>query len=232
MEYLKHFYEEEAKEKEIWDGDRENVLVEHIIDAIPKGINNVLDVGCGSGYLLSNIRSSFGIYGMDLSHNRIMAASSRLPHCKFIESKAEEIAIKPDSFDLIVLSEVLEHIPEYKKALRELVDVAKRYIIITVPNEKEIIKIKCPKCHFEHFLDGHINIFSKKTLASLLSAYPDVKIIKIKTFYTIFTYNRFTWKLPKVIRMNLDRFCIALSRWISFFKPNHILVLIEKKNNK
>ena len=46
-----------------------------------------------------------------------------------------ELPYKDNSFDLVICTEVLEHLEEPAKALKEILRVSKKYLIISVPNE-------------------------------------------------------------------------------------------------
>ena len=45
--------------------------------------------------------------------------------------------IPPKSVDVVTLLEVLEHIPNVKKAIENAVKIAKKYIIVTVPSKED-----------------------------------------------------------------------------------------------
>jgi SAM-dependent methyltransferase len=107
---------------------------------------NVLDAGCGNGYLSKEISSQMESisqkkqYAFDISSD--MVANSlklnpdvihsvcALPNTEFIEKQ----------FDLIVMSEVLEHLYEPYKSLMEIRRILKNSgnLIITVPNGDRI----------------------------------------------------------------------------------------------
>ena len=230
FKFVKKYYEYEAEKKPIWGDIREKVLVELISQYISRRDRIILDVGCGSGFLLNSLKKNNGaeVFGLDISHKRLLSVKDKVAGCVLIEGASEELPVKKGKFDLIVLSEVLEHLNDYTQALRELVDAAKHHVVITVPNDQKTVNIKCPNCGFEHFLDGHVNTFSVPKIKNICSNLPQVRSVKIKTFHTIFSYNRVTFKFPKFIRLSLDCFLISLSRWFSFLKPNYILVYIEK----
>jgi len=42
---------------------------------------------------------------------------------------------KDNAFDLVLCTEVLEHLDDPQKGLKELVRVSKKYLVISVPNE-------------------------------------------------------------------------------------------------
>lgn len=226
----KKFYENEAKVKEIWGGIREKVLAEQILNIIPDDAQKILDVGCGSGYLLSNIKKVLkkSVFGMDISHVRAVSASKNLNSKLFFEGDVEKFSVKPGKFDLIIISEVLEHIRDYEKTIAELLDKTGKYLLITVPNEQDTRVIECPKCGYAHFLDGHINKFSLGQLLDILKRLDGNRVLAAKQFYTIFTYNRLTLRFPRFLRIFLDNAAIKLAPVFGFLKGNFILILVKK----
>lgn len=225
------YYENEAKEVPIFGSQREISLAENIINVLPDSIGNVLDVGCGEGYLLFKIRKKYNsasLYGMDISKGRIKKTKEKVPKATLLRGDILSLPFPNNSFDVVVCSQLLEHISKYKKAIEELIRIGKKHVIITVPNELPIITVTCPKCKTKHNLDGHVNFFTDKKLKSLFIKRKDVKIKKIRKFHTIYTYNHLTLKFPVSVRLFLDRIPGLLYKRISFLKPNFIVVSLEK----
>jgi len=96
-----------------------------------------LDAGCAQGYLLEAIHSLFPAreaFGCDLSAEAIRLDRAQLPWGQFA---ALDLAAGrwPDQrqFDLVLCSEVLEHIPDWQAAAANLAAMTARYLLITVP---------------------------------------------------------------------------------------------------
>lgn len=85
----------------------------------------VLEVGCGKGRI-SRIFKSMGadVYGIDLSEKLLQDAKTVRPHY-FVKASAGQIPFKSGSFDVVVLLEVLEHIPQPTVVFEELSRVLK-----------------------------------------------------------------------------------------------------------
>lgn len=99
----------------------------------------VLDVGCGNGYELALplARQGFRVTGIDIhapsiEHAKRMAAG--LPNASFICGRVEEHNEQP--YDVVILSEVLEHLSEPERLLKASIRQMNRdgIIIVTVPN--------------------------------------------------------------------------------------------------
>jgi trans-aconitate methyltransferase len=98
----------------------------------------VLDAGCGEGYLSRVLLDRFpGIVlsGFDLSPEAVAAAARRCPEGTFRAGGVEDLGGFPGSFDLVVCSEVLEHLADPDPALRILAARARGHVLLTVPWE-------------------------------------------------------------------------------------------------
>jgi ubiquinone/menaquinone biosynthesis C-methylase UbiE len=74
----------------------------------------------------------------------------------FVRADAQNLPFKAKEFDVAVLAEVLEHVPDPVKALKEAKRVAKR-VVITVPNEYKWSEIVRPFNPIEKIEEGGAN---------------------------------------------------------------------------
>lgn len=97
--------------------------------------DSVLDVSCGQGALLTEIAARFPhvqLNGTELSAAALTLTERRVPQGKFWPLDLAQAAL-PQQFDLVICSEVLEHIPEDVTALRHLAAMTRRYLIVSAP---------------------------------------------------------------------------------------------------
>jgi len=99
--------------------------------------DRVLDLGCGEGRHVISVylEQEVDAVGVDLSHTDLLAtqrkfvefAGAARPGHSFILSSANALALPfaDNSFDKVICSEVLEHIPDYRAALQEIDRVLK-----------------------------------------------------------------------------------------------------------
>ena len=87
----------------------------------------VLDVGTGPGFLASSMADIVGetgeVYGVDISDELLAFAAenhAHQKHLKFLRAEALKLPFSTDSFDVAVVTQVLEYIPDVPAALREL----------------------------------------------------------------------------------------------------------------
>lgn len=98
----------------------------------------VLDVGCGEGFSLVNLRrSKIGkVYeGIDYSRDAIRLGKKLYPKLNIKLGNIYDLPYKNSAFDLVICTEVLEHLENPHEALSEIKRIAKKYIILSVPNE-------------------------------------------------------------------------------------------------
>lgn len=125
--------------------------------------DKVLDLGCGNGYysfLLSQIPLKLKIIGLDSHVNAIEDARSRIPKKKvtFIIGNAEKIPFPKNNFDKIVMSEIIEHVKDDIKVLKEAKRVLKKdgIIVLTTPNKYYPFLWDPVNWVLEHFFNFHI----------------------------------------------------------------------------
>lgn len=82
-----------------------------------------LDVGCASGYMVSEISRVFPYalyWGVDSYDKVIDYGKKKYPHIKFKVANAQKLPFKTGEFDLIICYETIEHITKPLKALKEM----------------------------------------------------------------------------------------------------------------
>jgi ubiquinone/menaquinone biosynthesis C-methylase UbiE len=147
-------------------------FIEEIRLAAPKSI---LDVGCGEGFTLERLRKQkIGekLEGVDFLKTAIEIGRKLHPKVTLKEGTIYALPYKANSFDLVICSEVLEHLEHPDKALEELHRVTKKYVALSVPNE--------PTFMVSNFLRGknwsrwgndieHINHWSTRKFSKFVS---------------------------------------------------------------
>lgn len=99
-----------------------------LLASVPGGAARVLDIGCGLGRLTSKLaRAGREIVAVDLSSEMIACARARLPASRSVEficGDFLELELGASSFDCIVTSAALHHMPA-EAALRKMRDLAR-----------------------------------------------------------------------------------------------------------
>lgn len=117
---------------------RAQFILENVERAKPK---KILDAGCGRGfYLQALVTYPFisHIFGFDLNDSYLRQAKKRIRDKRLRLTLADlyNLPYRENSFDMIICSEVLEHVKNDKKAMHVLMRLLKKngLLLVTVPN--------------------------------------------------------------------------------------------------
>ena len=144
----------------------------------------ILEVGAGDGSILHFLEEwDFGkeLYALEIAESGVKVIESRnLKKLKEVKTfDGYQIPYPDQSFDLVILAHVLEHVEHERLLLRELKRVAK-HLVIEVPLDYRYGVDK----RMKHFLDyGHINMYTPTSLRFLLQS-EGMEIIADKTSLT------------------------------------------------
>jgi SAM-dependent methyltransferase len=119
--------------------------------------DTVLDVGCGNGELLLALNQRKNIarlVGVDIAQKVIEVNRAAFPRFEFHQLDIGT-ACMPEQFDLVVCSEVIEHVRDWHLALRHLRRMCARYLIVTVPSGR-VFPIDRMMGHHRHFLQDEL----------------------------------------------------------------------------
>ncbi len=122
------------------------IVQEFVSDSLQPG-GRVLDIGCNRAYDLLRLSERFDslglkMCGIDLSASDLQVARERAAtlspstSMSFQLSAVEKLPYRDDSFDVVTCSEVVEHLPDPDRALREMSRVTKPggVLALTTPN--------------------------------------------------------------------------------------------------
>ena len=107
----------------------------------PQPGEKVLDCGCGYGFTLRMLAelTEADLTGLDFAAERVAQVQrdlARFPQVTVVQGDAQQLPFADDSFDHVVCSEVLEHLPDDRAAVREIARVLKPggTAVFTVPD--------------------------------------------------------------------------------------------------
>jgi ubiquinone/menaquinone biosynthesis C-methylase UbiE len=122
-----------------WFGSRNKLIIWALNRYFP-GFENLLEVGCGTGYVLSGIGKAFPsarIVGSEIFVAGLAFAAERLPEALLIQMDARHIPYA-DEFDVAAAFDVLEHIDDDEAVLQNMYRTIKPGggLLITVPQHR------------------------------------------------------------------------------------------------
>ena len=197
--------------------------IRRILEKIPRDTNLfILDIGFGYGDVLLNLeREGFqNLSGIDLSRRAVEYIKEKIPSGSFISGDFLNMTLKNNAFDIIIASEIMEHIPvksTYKayevisKALKE-----DGKVIFTVPlNENlETVTFRCPHGSLVN-PNGHVREYTKDVMELELQ-FANFKIISEEFLYAPIDGNN-------LLKKTILRFLVGK-------KP--VILLVEARRNR
>lgn len=165
---------------------------------------NILDIGCATGeYCQKLIKLGFKCTGVDINEKYVQKANENGVEAYLMEGT--NLNFPDKSFETILLFEVLEHVKNPENILKEAKRVAKKNILITVPNCTDFSKLTRYSLTYDHMLEeDHVNFFTKTDLERLLgSFFNNFEVKEVEPMLTCLTV---PWwlKFPFLIFYKLD----------------------------
>jgi len=156
-------------------------------------VGSVLDLGCGDGTLLDSLRlKENDAEGLDISQEAIKKCEAKNHKVKLFDFSNGQLPYADNSFDYVVMLDVLEHLYNPDTLLAEAKRVSRQFIVLSVPNfsslpaRLQVALGKVPENNKRG--KGHIFWFNWNVLAKMLQA-RELKIVASK--YRTFWQNRF-----------------------------------------
>jgi len=107
----------------------------------------VLEVGCGSGYLIGKLEDKYAVTGVDFNVEGMPRFNN--PLTQLIECSATKLPFEDNSFDTVICTHTLEHVLNIYKAIKELKRVCKNKLIVVVPKQRA----------YRYTFDLHVHFF-------------------------------------------------------------------------
>lgn len=143
-----------------------------ILGNVPRKSSRILDVGCGYGTLIQRLEGSgHDCYGVEPDPAAVRVAQEHGLNVK--KGVAESIPYPGGHFDVVILTEVIEHLRRPEKAVAEVNRVLKKggLVIITTPNVMSLWLVIERLWDWYAELDyhhEHFNYFSPRSLPHML----------------------------------------------------------------
>jgi ubiquinone/menaquinone biosynthesis C-methylase UbiE len=88
---------------------------------------SVLDVGCGTGYLLQFLQPGRkNVFASDITPNMLQIASAKYPLPSYFRGDSYSLPFKDGTFDFVLCNSLLHHLYDWESAIAELARVLKK----------------------------------------------------------------------------------------------------------
>lgn len=146
---------------------RKNLMISLVKKFKPK---SVLDAGCGTAIFLHEIAKTYKgkLAGCDVSKKVIERNKKLFPEIEFFTINLNKKEDVKGSYDMVLCSEVVEHLSDWKQAIETLAKLTKKggYLLVTTQSGKR----------YNHHLElGHLQHFTVEMLADEMKKY-DMKL--------------------------------------------------------
>ncbi len=132
----------------------------------------LLEVGAGLGHLVGRLERRFATFAVDVNHWALVQSRAVAARTPLSLASAEALPFEDDSFDVLVLKHVVEHLPHPEQALSEAgrVLVPGGALILSAPNLTSVAR-RWKKERWIGYQDPtHISLKEPDELLALLQA--------------------------------------------------------------
>lgn len=153
-------YLAKKEEKSFWFTNRSKLIV-HFLHTYANNMKSFMEIGCGTGYVLSCIQKEFPhteITGAEVFIEGLQYAKLRLPNASFFQMDARRIPFV-DEFDVIGAFDVLEHIKEDEICLQQIHGALHKngIFLATVPQHPSLWSAFDERsCHVRRYARGEL----------------------------------------------------------------------------
>lgn len=241
----------------VWDKQEANPLeverAETILELIPNEANSILDVGCGKGIVTNYIQKPF-VVGIDFARTPLNYLSKNA-----IRASIESLPIKSMKFDLVLSTEVFEHLGDssFQQAVKEIKELKANYLLIGTPylEDLDVDISKCSICKNKFHISHHYRSFNTKWFAKEFPEYELIrdeyssyhiptnsKLVKLMHKFGVYSYSEFARcdkcggkaLYPPRITMYAFGALMQIDRFIKqicgIMKPYNNIILLKRKS--
>lgn len=126
-----------APQQTIWDKWRDRILFNTYAkySVLDLSESDVLDVGCGYGWLLDAFQGARTLCGVDIAHHAVEVAAGRRPDRFFKQGDLHDVSPFSQKFDLILAINIIEHLSTPEAGIKSISSSAKPggIVIIHMP---------------------------------------------------------------------------------------------------
>jgi ubiquinone/menaquinone biosynthesis C-methylase UbiE len=102
----------------------------------------LIEVGSGMGHLVGDLSHTFKAFGMDLNHWAVNQSKAAAESASLQTASAQALPFANNSFNVVIIKHIVEHLPDPAKALNEIGRVTEKdgILILATPNLGSLLK--------------------------------------------------------------------------------------------
>ncbi|HQV93098.1 MAG TPA: methyltransferase domain-containing protein [Anaerolineales bacterium] len=102
----------------------------------------LLEVGSGMGHLVGQLEDTFTTFGCDINHWAVRQSKSVVTNTNLQTASAQELPFNDNSFNVVIIKHIVEHLPDPQKAIQEIGRVTETggALILATPNLDSLLK--------------------------------------------------------------------------------------------
>lgn len=132
----------------VWDGIKndpaEPARIAALRALIPADARSILDLGCGIGSLTNTLDAPL-VVGADFARMPLRSVARDR-----VQASAAALPFRAETFDCVVVTEVLEHLdePTLVAAVAEILRLRPKYLLVSVPYDEDLAneQVRCAGC--------------------------------------------------------------------------------------
>lgn len=207
----------------------EEILRKMITKNIPKQADLLLDVGCGSAWFAKKfVPKGKKVISLDVSFVNASKAMEVVPSPNHAALVADvyHLPFLENSFDVIVASEIMEHLFDPELFVKNLVYILKSdgKLIITTPYNETLEYNLCVHCNKLTPRNAHLHSFDKEKMTKIVQSVSR-KELKIKVFNNTFLLKL---RLHLILRNLVLWRCLDIIANKMFNKAKRLIVIFTK----
>jgi len=206
-----------------------------------KPIGSVLDIGCATGLFLEVAHQrGWDVHGVEISGYSAEIAQKKFGSSTVLNGSLESASYRQYSFDVVFMSDLIEHVKDLHTFLHEVFRVLKKdgLIMIVTPNASSL-SLRTMRSYWPHFKKEHLYYFSASSIEGLLKreGFHPIHITASSKAINIGYFERQLSSYPvpiltPLLKMMVKAMPLFLRRKNFFLRTGELLVIAKKTGDK